>query len=41
MLKAEEAYEMSKKRTECNNGKVLDQIEERIEEAIRQGKFEI
>lgn len=41
MIKAEEAYEKSKKTTEFNNGKVLDQIEEKIEEAINQGKFEI
>ena len=41
MLKVEEAYEKSKKTTEFNNGKVLDQIEEQIEEAINQGKFEI
>lgn len=41
MLKAEEAYEKSKKKTEYNNGKVLDQIEKQIEEAINQGKFEI
>ena len=41
MINVQEAYEESLKNREMNNAKVLDEIEERILEAIKKGSFEI